>query len=267
MWSNPSRSARQTGMYASMPRPRFAALACSFALALWGGEAAAARGKPRIKFHPDWAKHPSTRYAGMRVDACIAELTRRGIEFTPVKRAPGVLGPVRLPKDVGGVVYRTEIASHLRATNPFDVFDCRLVLALHDFSKVLRAHDVEEVLIFSAWRPPGKRWPEGKEGTRHPGALAIDAYRFGKKPASGQTARVWLDVLKDFHGAHGAPPCGTGAAAPSPSTPEAKELRSIACEAADQHLFSAILTPNYNRAHANHFHLEVTPEVRWYLVR
>ena len=47
----------------------------------------------------------------------------------------------------------------------------------------------------------------------------------------------------------------------------ADELRSIVCEAADQRLFTVILTPNYNRAHANHFHLEVTPDVTWHLVR
>jgi hypothetical protein len=251
-----------TGISAS-----FAVVACSVVLALTAGEAAAARGKGRAKFHPDWEKHPSTRYAAMGVTECTAELTRRKIEFALVKRAPGVQIPVRLPKDVGGVVYRTEIAAHLRSSNPYDVFDCRLVLALEDFSKVLRSHDIDEVLMFSAWRPPGKRWPDGKAGTRHPGALAIDAYRFGKKLAPGQTARVWLDVVKDFHGTIGASPCGSDAAPPSPSTPQARELRSIACEAADQHLFTAVLTPNYNRAHHNHFHLEVTPEVRWYLVR
>ncbi len=78
---------------------------------------------------------------------------------------------------------------------------------------------------------------------------------------------MWLDVEHDFHGTLGAPPCGPGAAAPSPATPEARELRSIACEAVDQHMFTTILTPSYDRAHRNHFHLEVTPGVRWYLVR
>src|SRR6185503_11609176 len=218
-----------------MPRPRPHALACVLAFALWGSDAAAARGRPRVKFHPDWEKHPSTRYASLGPTECPRELTRRGIEFTPVQRAPGVLIPVRLPKDVGGVVYRTAIGENLRGANPFDVFDCRLVLALHDFSKVLRVHDVDEVLIFSAWRPPGKRWPGGKLGTRHPGGLAIDAYRFGKKLGPGQSSREWLDVEKNFHGTLGAQPCGSGAAPPSPATAEAKEIRSIACEAADQH--------------------------------
>jgi hypothetical protein len=250
-----------------MLRSRLAALAVFAALAFFRGDASAAKPKGHVRFHPDWEKHPSTRYAAMGAPECTAELSRRGIAFTPEPRAPGVLVPVRLPKDVGGVVYRTEIAPHLRGGNPFDVFDCRLVLALHDFSKVLRSHDIEEVLIFSAWRPPGKRWPEGKIAARHPGALAIDAYRFGKKIAAGKASREWLDVEKQFRGTLGAPPCGADAARRVPSTPESRELRSIACEAADQHFFTAILTPNYNRAHRNHFHLEVTPEVQWYLVR
>jgi len=250
-----------------MVRSRLAALFALFALAVSGGDALAGRAQGHARFHPDWEKHASTRYAAMDAATCTAELSRRGIAFTPEAHAPGVLIPVRLPKDVGGGVFRTEVAPRLRATNPYDVFDCRLVLALHDFSKVLRSHDIEEVLLFSAWRPPGKRWPAGKAGTRHPGALAIDAYRFGKKMAAGQSARTWIDVEKDFHGTIGAPPCGADAAPPAPSTPESRELRSVACEAADQHFFTAILTPNYNRAHRNHFHLEVTPEVRWYLVR
>jgi hypothetical protein len=254
-----------------MRRTRLAlALACVAALGSVGGSASAGRGKPgqgHVKFHPDWEKHPSTRHAAMSAPECMAELDKRGIKAVPEKSAPGVLAPVRLPADVGGVVYRTEIAPHLRASNPYDVFDCRLVLSLHELSRVLRAHDIDEVRMFSAWRPPGSKWPEGKLGTRHPGGLAMDAARFGKKLAPGQTTRVWLDVARDFHGAIGKAVCGADAAPPSPATKEASELRSIACEMADQHMFTTILTPNYNRAHFNHFHLEVTPEVRWYLVR
>jgi hypothetical protein len=250
-----------------IPRRRLGLGALVFAAGFALASDADARGQGHTRFHPDWEKHPATRYASLTAPDCLAELGRRKITFTPVQSAPGVLAPVRLPEDVGGVVYRTAIAKHLRATNPYDVFDCRLALALHDFSKVLLAHDIDEVLIFSAWRPPGKQWDDGKLGHRHPGALAIDAYRFGKKLVDGQTERTWLEVEKDFHGIIGPAPCGSGAAPPSPSTPEARELRSLACEAADQHFFTSILTPNYNRAHFNHFHLEVTPEVKWYLVR
>ncbi len=239
-------------------------------MVLVAGDADAKRKKrPNIKFDADWAKHPSAQYAALTAPKCLEELTRRGIEHAVEKPSPGVLAPVRLPKDVAGVVYRTAAPPHARALGPHDVFDCRLVLALADFSKILKDHAVEEVLLYSAWRPPPSSWPDGKLATRHPGALAIDAYRFGKKLAEGepQKERVWLDVARDFGGRMGAPPCGPGAAAPRKASPAAKELRKIVCAAAEAHLFTTILTPNYDRAHYNHFHLEVTPDVRWHLVR
>ena len=236
------------------------------AAATLAGDADAGPSKGRARFHPDWEKHASTRYGAMDAAASSSELTRRGVAFTPVAEARGVRIPVRLPKDVGGVLYRTEAPKHVRDAGPYDVFDCRLVLALSDFSRVLAAHDIDEVRMFSAWRPPGTAWDPDREGTRHAGGLAMDAGRFGKKLAPGETERVWLDVEKDYHGRLGAPSCGASAAPPVPATAEARELRSIACEAADQHFFTSILTPNYDRAHRNHFHLEVTPDVRWYLV-
>jgi hypothetical protein len=226
------------------------------------------RGARSVKIHPDWANHPSTRYAAMDGATCRAELGRRGVEFTEVASAPGVLAPVRLPKDVGGVVFRTAAPANQRALGPYDVFDCRLVLALHDFSALLRAHDVDEVLLFSAWRPPPPRSPAVTGPLRrHPGGLAVDAYRFVKRAAAGQTERAALEVERDFSGTMGAPPCGEEAPPPVVDGPAARELRSIVCEAADQHLFTVILTPNYDVHHANHFHLEVTPDVPWYLVR
>ena len=248
----------------AMSRPAPLALAFLTVAATLATAAPARAGKgSHVRFPADWEKFPSARYAAMRGEACLEELTRRGVAFTRVEGAPGVATPLRLPKDVGGVVYRTEAPAHVRAAAPYDIFDCRLVLALSDFSRVLRAHDVDEVRLFSAYRPEGKR-RDGAEATRHAGGLAIDARRFGKRRG---TEQVWLDVERDFHGTIGATPCGPGAAQPVPATPEARELRSIACEAADQHLFTSILTPGYDRHHRNHFHMEVTPAVRWTLVR
>lgn len=253
-----------------MVKPPLAPLAICLAACLAGAVAlpgAAEARKPRVQYHPDWKKHASTRYAAMDAPACTAELGRRGIAWTPVAEAPGVRIPVRLPKDVGGVVYRTEAPQHARETGPYDIFDCRLVLALSDLSRVLQAHDIDQARMFSAFRP-ARHVHDGDEGRRHAGGLAVDIARFGKRLArgEGERDRAWLDVLHDFHGRIGAPVCGAGAAPPFPATREAREIRSIACEAADQHFFTAILTPNYDRAHRNHFHMEVTPDVRWYLV-
>ena len=220
----------------------------------------ARRSANAIETPPDPEATPAFRYANLDRDACEAELTRRAIPFTRVDEARGVLAPVRLTGPVAGIAYHTGLPADQRLTSPNEVFDCRLVLALSDFSAILSAHDVVEVIHMSGWRPPpSKSWPAGKLGTRHDGALALDAGTFVLKDGTK------LEVLKDFHGRIGARTCGPGTG-PWPATPQAKELRSIACEAAEAHLFQVELTPDYNWPHRNHFHLEVTPGVKWFLV-
>ena len=147
-----------------------------------------------------------------------------------------------------------------RATSPYEIFDCRLVLALDDFAVILGKYDVQEVVHFSVYRPPIKTWPADKPGKQHTGGLAIDAGQFIRKDGTV------LQVERDFHGAIGAPTCG-GTSGPSPATADATALRGILCEAATAHLFNVVLTPDFNWAHRNHFHLEVTVGAKWFLVK
>jgi hypothetical protein len=201
---------------------------------------------------------PALRYARLDRVACENELERRGIPFSPVDEARGVLAPVRLRGALHGVTFRTGLAESARATSPWEIVDCRLALALDDFATQLATHDITQVIHFSVYRPPVSSWPEGKIASRHPGALAIDAGTFVKKDGTR------LEVERDFHGHIGATTCtGSG---PHPATPEALELRRIVCDAADARLFNVALTPDYNWPHRNHFHLEVTAGVGWFVV-
>ena len=61
-------------------------------------------------------------------------------------------------------------------------------------------------------------------------------------------------MLNSTHKSRGEAP----RAGPSPATKEATEIRKLLCDAADAKLFNVVLTPNYNKPHQNHFHLEVT---------
>ena len=218
-------------------------------------------GRSVARFPAGATQTPAYRYARLSASQCFGELRTRNIAFRRVKQARGVLAPLRLAGELGGVLYRTDFPEPQRQQVPWEVLDCRLVLAMHDFSAILRAHDVVEVRIFSGWRPPPKRWPADKIARRHPGGLALDVRLLRK--ASGSE----LVVEDDFHGRIGAETCGKAAVPPRPATPEARELRSIACEAADARIFNSILTPNYDRPHHNHFHLEVTAGVKWFIVR
>jgi hypothetical protein len=209
---------------------------------------------------PDGDLAPAVRYGKLRRPECLAELSRRRIAFTPVVDARGVLAPVRLQGPLHGVTFRTALPEAKRASSPWEIVDCRLALSLDDFAKQLSGHGVVEVVHFSVYRPPSTRWPMEKTASRHPGALAIDAASFVK--SDGHT----LIVERDFHGRIGSKPCGKGTG-PRPATPDAIELRQIACDAADAKLFNVELTPDYNWPHRNHFHLEVTAGVGWFVVR
>lgn len=248
----------------SAVRRMFAALVLAAAALCLVRPAAAGPRRPRVRYEDPRRARPSASYAALGKAACLKELAKRKIGFAPVPRARGVLAPVRLTGPIGGVLFRTNAPEGMRGASPAEVLDCRLVLALADWAHALAARGVDEVRYTSAWRPPPRSWPAKKLATRHPGALAIDVKRLGKKRAPGETAKRWLTIETDFHGKIGAPVCGPRARAPR--APAAKELRAIVCEAADRKLFTSILTPGYDRAHRDHLHLEIRPAVTWSLL-
>jgi hypothetical protein len=218
-------------------------------------------GDPDIETPEGAEATPAVKYASLDQAACEAELTRRGVPFERVDSARGVLAPLRLTGPVRGVTYRSSLPERARSTSPLEIIDCRLALALDDFASVVSAHDVREVVHYSVYRPPPLRgWIEGMLGKRHSGALAIDAGKFIKSDGS------LLDVDAHFGGRVGQKTCGTKAS-PTPKSAQGKTLREIVCDAADKRIFNVQLTPHYNRAHRNHLHLEVTPGVRWFLIR
>ncbi len=94
--------------------------------------------------------------------------------------------------------------------------------------------------------------------SRHPAGLAIDAAIFRKKDGTQ------LSVASDFAGHIGSRTCGAGL--PAGLGDRARELHELVCEAADARVFTYILTPNYNYAHRDHFHMEIKSGVRWFLV-
>jgi hypothetical protein len=73
----------------------------------------------------------------------------------------------------------------------------------------------------------------------------------------------WLSVESHFRGKIGDKTCGPDVT--PPENEDARELRAIICEASDLGIFTYVLTPNYDAAHADHYHMEIKPGVRWFL--
>lgn len=199
----------------------------------------------------------ASHYAGLDRSRCEAELERRHVSYERVGEARGVVAPLRLTGPLSGVTFRSNLPAAKAKTSPYDIYDCRLVLALDDFARtILSRHDIVEVIHLSVYRPVSSKIALKGPGRRHTGALAIDAAIF--KTKDGRS----LSVEKDFQPRRiGVRPCT------SHEPKDATELRRIACEAADAQLFNVLLTPNFNWPHRNHYHMEVTANVKWTLVR
>jgi hypothetical protein len=104
---------------------------------------------------------------------------------------------------------------------------------------------------------PSQKTTWAAPGTRHPAGLAIDVGLLHKRDGR------WLNVTTDFHGKVGERTCGAEARVPAEAA--ARELRALVCEAADAGIFTYVLTPDYNVAHADHFHMEIKAGVKWFL--
>jgi hypothetical protein len=200
------------------------------------------------------------RYANLSNDEAFAELDRRRVPYVRVRnKVPGVRAPIRLRGPVRGVSVHSVLPPEERETSLFEMLDARLALALDDFCRILAFHDVVELVHFTMYRPaPDRREDPNGPQTRHPGGMAIDVGALRKRNGD------WLAVGPHWPASIGAQTCGLGAR--KLVSRRGRELISIVCETADQRVFHYMLTPHFNREHHDHFHLEIKPGVKWFLV-
>ena len=181
---------------------------------------------------------------------CHTLLRDSGVRFEPVEAA-GVTIPVRVQSRLGGVEVRSRGGEAVH-----EIMDCRLAVAILAWAPTLRAAGVERVLHYSTYRPGARVGGTGRI-SGHARGLAID---LSVVTAEGEET----DVLTGWESrARGAPPCH---GEHSESVGSAR-LRRLVCDAVSADLFQVVLTPHYDRAHANHVHLEVVPRVTWSFIR
>ena len=211
-------------------------------------------GNPFVEVPADYASTPAHTYAQLDAPSCYQTLEDRGIAYERATAGPLVDAPVRLTGSLHDVTF-THV--HPRANGA--VLDCRLLLALDDFSVLLREHEVTQVGFVAAYRPD--RTGKAKPGRRHPAGLAMDIAWFERDDG----ARLVVD--SDYVGRVGAKTCGLRAQQPPAGNEHAAAIRSLVCDTAKERLFHLFLTPNYNRDHHDHVHVEVRRDVQWFLVQ
>jgi hypothetical protein len=192
--------------------------------------------------------------AGLSFRECrrLLERSRVSFEAVPDDAAPHVYEPVYLLSPLSGVSFGPS-----QGQSEHGMVDCRLAVALLAWAPILQSAGVVRVEHFSTYRP-GARVARSSRASGHARALAIDAARFHL-----EDGRV-LDVDADWdERERGGDPCKGGRR----EDQAGRLLRGVVCEAVERGLFQVVLTPHHDRAHQNHVHLELVPDVDWMFVR
>ncbi|MCO4764245.1 MAG: extensin family protein [Myxococcales bacterium] len=196
---------------------------------------------------------PGTPTSGPAKTDCQKKLLARGVTFTAVPNPMGVpKGGTKKVCDIPdllsvnpgmyGVGFR---ASSQTGTMVKMQMNCTFAHSVADMAQELAAKGVTEVVHYGTYNC---RYISGtKSLSQHGYANALDVA--GLKTKDG----AYHSVLKDWE-----------KGAKNPKTTSGKLLRWFADHMYAKHVFNIILTPEYNAAHANHFHVDNTPG-SWYM--
>jgi hypothetical protein len=168
---------------------------------------------------------------------CYAALDARGITYKRATR-PGITLGVEVISMPGGV--------QIGGNGPL-VIDCSLAVSLHEITRYLHALGIDHAHFASAYSRRNVR------GTNHPSkhsyGLAIDISSFtGPDLGTVRVARDYEQGLGDALDCVGAPLTQGGAV-----------LKILQCQLVRSGLFYLVLSPDYDDAHHDHFHLQAKP--------
>ena len=168
---------------------------------------------------------------------CYDELDARHITYKKTKK-PGIAKPVEVTSALGGI--------EVSGDEPL-VIDCSLVVSLDEAAHYMKALGMTKAHFASAYSRRNVR------GTNHPSkhsyGLAIDVSSF-TGPDIGT-----LRVDKDYEQGLGDAVDCVG----QPLTQGGAILKVLQCQLVRSGLFHLVLSPDYDDAHHDHYHLEVIP--------
>jgi len=191
---------------------------------------------------------------GMSTRECHAFLRESEVPYVPVSRrdAPAVEIPVRITGPIAGVTWRIPWSEN-ESTDIHTIWDCRMVAAMVPFTRWLASYGVVEIAYFSSLR--GGKAVRGKPRSQHNVGLAVDF--LGYRKAGGELMKV-----EDNYKKRRLRSCPAVAAAPSSRASSSEIYHALVCEGVRHGLLHTILTPDHDRAHYNHLHLDLKADQR-----
>ncbi|MCA9676819.1 MAG: extensin family protein, partial [Myxococcales bacterium] len=187
-------------------------------------------------------KHRSAR-AGDDAAAersCLAALDERGVAYVRASRKGIDLG-VEIQGPLGGLTFRAYDDQPL-------VIDCSLAVSLAEAGPYFTALGLTEAIFSSAYSRRNVRGTN--KPSKHSFGLAIDVHRMVGADLGT------LDVALDYEQGLGDAVDCLG----QPLTAGGAVLKTLQCQLVRSGLFYLVLSPDYDDAHHNHFHLEAR---RW----
>lgn len=177
---------------------------------------------------------------------CFKLLNKHQVKYKRLQKADYVKYPVQILSPIAGIRY-----THTRRSKKYSVMDCRLVVALVGLGPVLKEFKVTDVYHMRTHTNGARVGGKGRT-RRHHWALAIDIARLVTVDGENMDVkRDWADRRK------GADPC----VAQDSDSKKHKTSRRLICKTAQQDIFHWILTPHYNKAHYDHFHVEIRENI------
>ena len=169
---------------------------------------------------------------------CHVELDARHIAYKTISRK-GIANAVEVTSALGGITYTSDGAGL--------IVDCSLAVSLDEAGSYLTALGFTQAYYSGAYSRRNVRGTN--RPSKHSFGLAIDVHRFtGAQLGTVRVDRDFEQGLGDQLDCIGAPLTEAGAA-----------LKIAQCQLVNSGLFSLVLSPDYDDAHHDHFHLEVVP--------
>jgi hypothetical protein len=182
--------------------------------------------------------------------ACLKALQNRGVHFSQGPSAEGIRTPITLDGDrfTPRLVPRDKRPAHM---------DCQLAMALLEAWPVFHSLRIDELEYSAAYSYRNRR--RSNQLSAHAFGLAIDVHTLRSATRDYVVARRYERRRGRWQ--HTAPgPGWYKACVGRPRTADGRTLRRLACRLRLDDSFRLILTPDDDRDHHDHFHLEAYPD-------